>query len=156
MRGKRAKIFLDSNVLISGLFSSSGAPRLILDVLSIDLPGPKAVTGAYNVADVERNLRGKLPAAFPVFRAAMKQLGLEVIPFPLKEALVPLAGLTADKDIPVFASAIEGKVDILVTGDKKDLLKLRSRNLPFSIVSPTEFLDEILPRFLKDLAPAGD
>jgi predicted nucleic acid-binding protein len=145
-----------SSVLLSGLFSSSGAPRLILDVLSLDLPVLKAVTGAYNVEEVERNLRIKLPAALPIFRSAMKQLGLEVVSLPLKEALVPLAGLTAAKDLPVIASANKGKAEIHVTGDKRDLLKLKRRRFDFSIASPAEFLDEVLPRLLKDLAPSGD
>jgi hypothetical protein len=32
------KVFLDSNVILSGLLSDRGAPRLILDVLSLRLP----------------------------------------------------------------------------------------------------------------------
>jgi len=156
MPGKKTRIFLDSNLLLSGLFSSSGAPRLILDVLSLGLPPLKAVTGAYNIAEVERNLRTKLPAALSVFRAAMKQIGIEVIPLPSKNDLVPLAGLTAEKDLPVIASAVRGKADVLVTGDKKDLLKLKRRPLPFALASPAEFLDELLPRLLKSSKPPGD
>jgi predicted nucleic acid-binding protein len=61
--------------------------------------------------------------------------------------------MTAEKDLPVVASAIRGAVDFLVTGDKKDLLRIKEKRLPFSIVSPAEFLDEALPNLLKGLAP---
>jgi len=61
-----------------------------------------------------------------------------------------LLGLIADKDAPVLASAINGNVDFLVTGDKKDFSKLKV-TYPFKILSPSEFLDIILPEILKDL-----
>jgi predicted nucleic acid-binding protein len=61
--------------------------------------------------------------------------------------------MTAEKDLPVVASAIRGAVDFLVTGDKKDLLCIKEKRLAFSIVSPAEFLDVSLPNLLKGLAP---
>jgi predicted nucleic acid-binding protein len=63
--------------------------------------------------------------------------------------LEPWTGTTADKDLPVLVSAIQAKADVLVTGDKKDLLKLKNADLPLMLASSAEFLDEILPRFLK-------
>jgi putative PIN family toxin of toxin-antitoxin system len=153
MPPKKTRVFLDSNVLLSGLFSDKGAPRLILDVLSIDLPVLKAVTGAYNLAEVEKNLQAKLPAAIPVFRSCLKLMNIEIVPLPIKRDLLPLAGMTAEKDLPVIASALHGAADFLVTGDKKDLLRIKKNRLPFSIVSPAEFLDEVLPGLLKGLVP---
>jgi len=130
-----------------------GAPRLILDILSIDLPVLKAVTGAYNLAEVEKNLQAKLPAAIPVFRSCLKLMNIEIVPLPIKRDLLPLAGMTAEKDLPVIASALHGAADFLVTGGKKDLLRIKKNRLPFSIVSPAEFLEEVLPGLLKGLVP---
>jgi predicted nucleic acid-binding protein len=156
MPPKKTRVFLDSNVLLSGLFSDRGAPRLILDILSIDLPGLQAVTGAYNLAEVEKNLRAKLPAALPAFRSCLKLANIDIVPLPSKTDIIPFAGLTVEKDLPVVASAIAGAADILVTGDKKDLLRIRKGRLPFSIVSPAEFLDEVLPAFLKGFLPNAE
>jgi putative PIN family toxin of toxin-antitoxin system len=153
MRPKKTRVFLDSNVLLSGLFSDRGAPRLILDILSIDLPVIKAVTGAYNLAEVEKNLHAKLPGALPAFRSCLKLINIEIVPLPSPKDLVSLAGMTAEKDLPVIASALHGAADFLVTGDKKDLLRIKKNRLPFSIVSPAEFLDEVLPGLLKGLVP---
>jgi len=149
MPERKLKVFLDSNVFISGLFSEKGAPRLILDILSLGLPPLTAVTGAYNIAEVERNLGAKLPEALPIFQTVLSALKTDIVPIPSARDLEPWSGTTADKDLPVLVSAIQAKADVLVTGDKKDLLKLKNADLPLILVSPAEFLDEILPRFLK-------
>ena len=47
---KRAvRVFLDSNVILSGLFSDRGAPRIILDILSLNLSFITGITGRYNI-----------------------------------------------------------------------------------------------------------
>jgi len=149
MAERKLRVFLDSNIFISGLFSEKGAPRLILDILSLGLPPLVAVTGAYNIVEIERNLQAKLPEALPVFQSILSAINPDIVPLPSSKDLRPWFGITADKDLPVLVSAIQAKADILVTGDKKDLLTLRNADLPSIIASPVEFLDEILPRFLK-------
>jgi predicted nucleic acid-binding protein len=149
MEKRRLRVFLDSNAILSGLFSDKGAPRIILDILTLDLPVLTAVTGADNVAEVEKNLAAKLPSALPLFRSCLKTIKFETIPLPAQDALTPLAGMTSDKDLPVLASAVLGKADVLIAGDKRDLLKLEDMSLPFRVISPAEFLDDFLPEFLK-------
>ena len=152
MAGKKTRVFLDSNVLLSGLFSDKGAPRLLLDVLCLDLPVLAGVTGQFNVTELERNLRKKMPAVLPIYRAYFPKLKLEIIPFPSKGDVRRLAGAATAKDIPVLASAISGDADYLVTGDKKLYLSAKEKHkLPFKIVSPPEFLRSILPEILKSL-----
>jgi predicted nucleic acid-binding protein len=70
---------------------------------------------------------------------------------PEKSDLKRWFGLTAEKDTPVLASALSGKADVLVTGDKRHLLKSKNADLPFEILSPAEFIDELLPRLLKNI-----
>ena len=122
---------------------------MTLDILSLNLPVLTAVTGAYNIYEVERNLAAKLPAALPLFRSCLRTIGFEIVPLPERKDLEPLAGLTSEKDLPVLASAVLGKADVLVTGDKRDLLKIRKHDLPFAVLSPAGFLDEYLPEWLK-------
>lgn len=150
MAKKGVKVFLDSNVIISGLFSDKGAPRVILDILCLGLPVLTGVTGEYNLIEIERNLTKKMPDALPVYRKYLPLLNLEVIPLPSSVEIKKLSGLTSDKDVPVLASAVSGNVDFLVTGDKKDFIKLKGK-CSFRILSPSEFLDIILPEVLKAL-----
>lgn len=150
MPRKRFKVFLDSNVIISGLFSDKGSPRTILDILSLDLPLLAAATGKYNIIEIERNLSKKMPDVIPLYKKYLRILNLEVIPLPSYRDIKNLSGHIADKDVPVLASAINGKSDFLVTGDKKDFSKLRGK-YSFKILSPSEFLDITLPEILSAL-----
>jgi predicted nucleic acid-binding protein len=150
MAKKGVKIFLDSNVIISGLVSDKGAPRVILDLLCLGLPMLAGATGEYNIIEIERNLIKKMPDALPVYKKYLPLLNLEVIPLPSSGEIKKLSGLTSDKDVPVLASAVSGNVDFLVTGDKKDFIKLKGK-CPFKVLTPSEFLDIAMPEVLKAL-----
>jgi len=138
---KRVKVFLDSNVILSGLLSEKGPPRLILDIFCAGVPILCGQTGAYNLTEIERNLARKLPAALTVYQEYLPRLNLEIIPLPARADIEEYLGMTADKDVPVLVSAIQGKADFLVTGDKKDFAPLRKRRLPFAVVTPAEFVE---------------
>lgn len=150
MAKKSLKIFLDSNVIISGLFSDKGAPRIILDVLSLGLPQLTGATGEYNIIEIERNLTRKMPEVIPVYNRYLPLLSLDIIPLPTAGEIDKLSGITSKKDLPVLASALKGKVDFLVTGDKKDFIHLKGK-YPFRIVSPSEFLKVILSEVIDSL-----
>ena len=135
------RVFLDSNVIISGLLSAKGAPRIILDMLCLHLPNLHGLTGEYNMLEIERNLTRKLSGALPVFNEYLPRLNLEIIPRPTYEALAPWFGVTVDKDVPVIVSAINGMADFLVTGDTGDFGALMQRDdLPFRVLTPTNFV----------------
>lgn len=153
MAKKASRVFLDSNIILSGLLSDKGAPRVILDILCMRLQFLTGITGLYNIIEIERNLANKLPAAIPMYKEYLPKLNLEFIPIPSHEDMKSLAGHIADKDVPVLASALKGKADFLVTGDKKDFTKLKTKKLyAFNIVTPTEFLDAIIPEVMKHLS----
>lgn len=142
MEKRPVKVFLDSNVIISGIFSDKGSPRIILDILCLGLPFIVASTGRYNIIEIERNLKRKMPKAIPIYQRYLPELNLEIIPLPSKEEIEEYYGYTSEKDVPVFVSAIKGKADFFVTGDKKDFSKLKKqRHLKFKILNPSEFLD---------------
>ncbi|MDH7513293.1 MAG: PIN domain-containing protein [Clostridiales bacterium] len=150
MERKKYRLFLDSNVILSGLFSERGAPRLILDLLSLGLPVLAGLTGRFNLIEIERNLQKKMPAALPAYHHYLPKLRLEIIPVPSPEDFRALGAAVADKDLPVLASAIKGKTDHFVTGDKR-LISLigKKGGLPFKTVCPAEFLDKVLPEILQ-------
>ncbi|MFZ5996868.1 MAG: PIN domain-containing protein [Nitrospirota bacterium] len=148
-RKEKLRLFLDSDVILSGLFSEKGAPRLILDLLSLGFPMLKGITGEYNIMEIERNLHKKLSGALPLYHKYLSVLDLEIIPLPPLEEIKRLAGHIADKDIPVLASAIAARADFLITGDKKDFSKGKVKGkYYFQILSPSEFLDIIVPELL--------
>ena len=150
---RRCKVFLDSNVLLSGLFSDRGAPRIILDLLALDLPVLAGATGRYNLMEVERNLKIKMPEALSLYHDYLPRLGLEVVALPTRETVRSMAGVIAEKDIPVLASAIACGADYLITGDKKDFARLRKAQQRYhlTIVNPSEFVETVFPSIIRDI-----
>ncbi len=144
MAGKPVRLFLDSNVILSGLLSETGAPRIILDLLSLGLPQPVGATGRYNLMEIERNLARKMPGLIPVYREYLPKMKLAVVSLPPATQLRKYSGLTAAKDLPVLVSALRWRADFLVTGDKKHFDKARrAADLPLRIVSPTELIESL-------------
>ena len=153
MQKRRCKVFLDSNVLLSGLFSDKGAPRLILDLLTLQLPFLSGATGRYNLIEVERNLKKKMPAAIPLYREYFPRLGLEIVALPSRETVRSFVGVIAEKDIPVLASAIACSAEYLITGDRKDFAGLKKdKRYNLTIIGPSEFIETVLHGIIKDLS----
>jgi len=152
MARRTVRLFLDSNVILSGLLSDRGAPRIILDLLSLGLPFLMGSTGQYNLMEIERNLEKRMSGLMPVYKRYLPRLNLTVIPLPKAEELREFFGKITDKDIPVLVSAIKGKADFLITGDRRHFEKLkRVGKYPLEIVTPSEFIDSILPGILKEI-----
>jgi predicted nucleic acid-binding protein len=150
MKKRAVKVFLDSNVILSGLISDKGAPRIILDILSLGLPFITGVTGRYNLIEIERNLKKKVPDVLPTYRYYLPKMNLTIVPLPSAEEVRRYAGRISEKDVPVIVSAIKAKADFLVTGDKKDFEKIKARDdYSCVIVNPAEFLETILPAIIK-------
>jgi len=152
MAKRIVRVFLDSNVILSGLLSDKGAPRTILDLLTLKLPFLVGSTGRYNLIEIERNLEKKMPEILSVYKRYLPKLNLKIIHLPRQEELREFSGKIANKDVPVLVSAIRSKVDFLVTGDKQHFQKLKSPgDYSFKIVTPSEFIDLILPEVLKEI-----
>jgi predicted nucleic acid-binding protein len=152
MARRTVRLFLDSNVILSGLLSDRGAPRIILDLLSLGLPFLMGSTGQYNLMEIERNLEKRMSGLMPVYKRYLPRLNLTVIPLPKAEELREFFGKITDKDIPVLVSAIKGKADFLITGDRRHFEKLKKAGkYQLEIVTPSEFIDSILPEILKEI-----
>jgi len=152
MAKRIVRVFLDSNVIISGLLSDRGAPRIILDLLTLQLPFLVGSTGRYNLIEIERNLRRKMPEILSLYKRYLPKLNLKIIPLPRPEELRKFTGKITEKDVPVLVSAIRSKTDFLVTGDEQHFHKLRSLgDYSFRIVTPSEFIDLVLPEVLKEI-----
>lgn len=141
MARKTIKIFLDSNVILSGLLSDKGAPRVILDILCLQLPLLKGATGEYNLLETERHIMKRLPEILNIYQTYLPKLRLEIVPLPPPEALTTYYDRINEKDAPVLVSALISGADYLVTRDKKDFDKFRNdASLPPKVVSPSEFV----------------
>jgi len=137
--GHRSRVFLDSNVVFSGLYSPEGAPGVILEHF---------VKGSIRVAlsqqvleEVVRTVRAKLPGALPALRELLLSIPPEVVADPGAQDMKPWLKRLPLGDAAVLTAAIVAQPDYFVTGDKhfiKDQSIAREAGL--RIVSPADFL----------------
>jgi putative PIN family toxin of toxin-antitoxin system len=121
------RVFLDTNVLVSA-FAARG---LCADVVRHVLAEHELLTGEVNLAELRRVLRRRLGAPADTVEAIERLLRDQVV-VPRPKRPVDIAVRDPD-DAWVLASAVAGKADVLVTGDR-DLLDLVGR-------APVQILD---------------
>lgn len=127
------RVFLDTNVLVSA-FATRG---VCADVFRVVLAEHTLVTGEVVLGELGRVLRTRisLPPG-PVREIAEFLREYEVVPKPAARAAVP----QRDRDDQwIVASAVDGRADVLVTGDR-DLLDIAA-DAPIKIVDPRGFWD---------------
>ena len=125
------RVFLDTNVLVSAVATRG----LCADVVRLVLAEHELLTGAVNLAELERVLRDKLHAPARTVRELETFLRTHTIV--LKPPAVLDVAVRDPDDRWVLASAVAGAADVLVTGDR-DLLDLGD-GAPLPIVDPRGF-----------------
>ena len=127
------RVFLDTNVLVSA-FATRG---VCADVLRVVLTEHTLVTGEVVLRELGRVLRKRIglpPRAVNEIDKFLREQ--DVVPKPATRAAVPKRD---PDDQWILASAIDGGVDVLVTGDR-DLLDIAA-DAPIKIVDPRGFWD---------------
>jgi predicted nucleic acid-binding protein len=113
------KLFIDSSVLYSAAYSSSGRSReLIFMSVRGDLT---LVISELVVEEVRRNLVENAPQALDLFDFLLDLVPIEIVN-PSREEILAAAELVTLKDAPIIAAAKKSQADLLVTLDKKHLL----------------------------------
>lgn len=138
----KLRLFLDSNVIFSGLYSSDGPAGIILDRF---IDGRLAVVISQQVLEeIVRTIKKKLPVVLPELSDLLESVYLEIIKDPTAEEIIKWTQLIHPEDAAILAAAINARIDYLVTGDKHFLgnpdINERSGLL---IVSPRQFLDQL-------------
>ena len=80
MSKSKPRVFLDSNVVLSGLYSSRGAPGLILEHFVKDRIS--VVVSRQVLEEVIRTIKEKLPDALPAMRRLLVNTPPEVVSDP--------------------------------------------------------------------------
>ena len=132
------RVVLDSNVVLSALVFRSGVAGQLRHAWQTERCTPLVSTAT--VRELIRVL------AYPKFRLNandQQQLLADYLPWTrsvrLPQPPQPLSVACRDPfDVPFLQLALAGKARLLISGDR-DLLALAGR-LPFSILSPAEFL----------------
>jgi len=135
----RTRVFVDSNVIFSGLYSGKGPPGAVLE---------RAVEGRFTMVisrqvldEVVRVIAVKLQDALPALRVLLLNMPLEVCEDPDAPLVEAWAKIVGADDAPIAAAASAAEVDLLVSGDNH-FLKVRAaaEKKGLRIISPSEFL----------------
>jgi len=133
------RVLLDTNVLISAYFWNGQERAILWDCIR---GIHENVISDYILGETQRVLRGK----FGVSNDAVERYLFLLRTFSTSVPLGDVRRISRDpKDNPIIATALSGKVDALVTGDK-DLLTIRDETRVFffmghcfKILRPGEF-----------------
>ena len=150
MADNRWRAFLDTNVLIAGLASRTGASAAILDLGEAE--EILVVMSRHVLLEAHRVFEAKFPHLTGQFRLFIKNLTPLLIDDPKPQALSEAGRVIEPGDAPILAAvpglpvapARAGKgqqLDYLVTLDKKHFITPKVRNyVTTPIVTPAEFL----------------
>ena len=139
MSKPKPRVFLDSNVIFSGLHSPQGAPGAILE--RFIKGGINVVVSQQVLEEVIRTIKEKLPEALPALKSLLVSMPPEVITDPKLEDIKRWAKRLSVADAAILAVAMLAKPDYFVTGDNhfienSDILE----ETGLRIVTPAQFL----------------
>lgn len=136
------RVFFDTNVFFSALLFKQGVCSKLINDLCLDSRF-ELVLSEYVVKELEKNIAKYIDNPSNSIQEFFAEMPLQkfFVPTPDKPANYPIRD---PDDAWVLASALDGKADVLVTGDK-DLLELKGKVSEVKIMSPREFIDQINP-----------
>lgn len=139
----RYRIFLDTNILISGIFFDGNESK-ILEMTELDLITSEDVVGELKkIAKNKLKYLGERTLEIALSEIERSLSDIDILP--KEKYTVKLAKakelITHKKDIPILAAALYANVDYLLTGDSHFFLdKIKAM---IKVRTTKEFLDEI-------------
>ena len=146
---QKIKVFIDTNVLIAGVNSVTGASATLLDLCEAEVL--QMVVSRQVLIEADRNFTAKFPQWVGRFRQFMHNLAPLMVEDPTPESIKKAAAIVDRKDAPILAAAQNANVDFLITLDKKHFLNPKTRQkMMLKVVSPIEFLQSFKKLFLEE------
>jgi len=136
------RVFLDTNVIFSGLYSAKGSPGVIFDHF---VQGKFRVVVSRQVLDeLVHTLKQKLPQALPALRTLLINMPPEVTPNPQTHEIRRWEEILQPGDAAILAAAINARPDFFVTGDNHFLDKADAiKQTGLNITTPADFLKQL-------------
>ena len=134
-------VFVDANVLFSGVRAAAGPPAEILALHAAGLI--TIVISRQIVEELVRNLRKKEPAALPAAMAFFDVAEPILASDPDEDSVDRLAGHVNPNDAPIIAAALTAEITYFVTGDRQLADEIKAIAPSFAVLSPREFIEEL-------------
>jgi predicted nucleic acid-binding protein len=150
---KRARLFLDSNVLIGGIVARWGLDRAVLSLCAARIC--QLVLAEVVRDEVEENLllhtarlgAREVDKLLADYAKLIKLTRPELVPYPSEEAVIAARHLIRHPaDVPVLVSAIHSQPDWLLTHNTKHFSSAVARRTGLRIATPAAFFAELASR----------
>ena len=137
---EKLRVFLDSNVFISGLYSAKGGPGIILDYF---IAGKIVIIISQKVLnEVIEVLQEKLPKILPFLQEFLLSYPPEIIKDAKPENIKKWSGLVNEDDAMILESAMSCEPDYFITGDKHFFNNpLNEKRSGLKILRPENFVN---------------
>jgi len=146
---QKIKVFIDTNVLIAGLNSVTGASATLLDLCEAGVI--QMVVSRQVLIEADRNVAAKFPQLVDRFHQFMHTLAPLMVEDPTLASMEKAATVVDRKDAPILAAAQNANVDFLIRLDKKHFLNPKMRQkVILKVVSPIECLQFFERLFLEE------
>jgi len=140
----RPRVFLDTNVLVSALYSADGPPGAILRLHAEDRIA--IVVSQLVVEELIRAIRRKLPDALPLLREFLLNTPPEVVTDPTAGEIQTFAHGVNRADAPLLTAAVNARADYLVSGDVAFIREARRLETSVALVTPRELFGSLQAR----------
>lgn len=140
MQKRNNKVFLDANVFIAAVLSPTGGSARLISEASQQ--GFQLFSSKYAITESIKNIADKYPDHLFNCKNLFLEHPITITPEPSKPFIQRSTLLIDIKDVPILASAIENKMDFLVTLDKEHFI---TPNIPktktkLDILTPGDFI----------------
>ena len=141
MPSPKLRVFLDTNVLFSALYSTTGPAAYILNNF---IAGKLSVVISQQVLEeAVRNMKAKLPQTVPAFQRFLLDNPPVIVKNPSPEEVKEWSKLINFDDAGILASAIAVQPDYFLTGDKHFFENPQIfEKSGLNIMTPSQFLKE--------------
>lgn len=146
-KNRKTRVFIDTSVIIAGLFSSTGASAAILDLCESEML--EMVVNKQVLTEADRNFEKRFSCLVQEFRNFLKNTNPTLVADPTNEEVKKAQKLINSKDSPILAAALREKVDFLITLDNHFLLI--KEKVAIKIVSPAEFIKKFRLDFAEEV-----
>ena len=154
MTRRLLRLFLDSNVLISGIVSRWGLDKAVLSLCAAQvctLILAEAVRDEVEEALLAWTRPSETADAKPIiegFRLLIASIEPEVVPYPADERVRSNRHLIRHlPDVPVLLSAMDARPDWLLTHNTKHFTKTVAQQTGLRIATPAEFFRALTSLF---------
>jgi len=134
----RSIVFFDSDALIAGSASKTGAANTLIQLSELNFIDGIISERVFD--ECSRNLQNKMPEALDPFKKIVSH-SVKVVPDPTESDPLPYVGMAHEKDLIILASAIQYHAKYLVTFNNKHYFP--ASDIDIKIVQPGDLLSSI-------------